>query len=42
MLLGFILGLLVGVIIGLLAILLYIVESVKKIEKEEKILQEIN
>ena len=40
MLLGFLLGTLTGLIIGLLAMLIYIVESVKKIEREELKLSE--
>ena len=42
MILGFILGILTGIIIGLLACLIYIVESVKRIEKDEAELVELS
>jgi len=42
MILGFILGILTGFIVGLLACLIYIVESVKRIEKDEAELVELS
>ena len=40
--LGFIVGMLVGILISALGILIYIVESVKKYEKDEENLREIS
>ena len=40
--LGFIVGMFVGILISLLGILIYIVESVKKYEKDEENLREIS
>ena len=39
---GFVIGMLVGMLISLIGILIYIVESVKKYEKDEEDLREIN